>query len=226
MVSRGVFADSETDDAVSGATQQEMQPSVAGNAGLGAGVGRAESLTGSAALDCAARATALIESAPIAIYHVDDTGTLTYASPLYRRLFGLQPQHSPDDWAQGVHPDDRGRMEAEWADFCANPRPMQFEYRTVPRAGTVRYLTEHVSRLDGTPGFVGTISDVTELQTHKTLLETLIANLPHALIACDANGNVSHYNREAAEMCTMGSESERAPRPNTQSRPGYISLTA
>jgi PAS domain S-box-containing protein len=160
----------------------------------------------SPALD-SARATALIESAPIAIYHVDDTGTLTYANPEYRRVFGLRPQHGPDDWAQGVHPDDRARMEAEWADFCANPRPMQFEYRAVPRAGTVRYLTERVVRLGGTAGFVGTISDVTELQKHKTLLETLIANLPHALIACDADGNVTHYNHEAAEMCTMGSES-------------------
>jgi PAS domain S-box-containing protein len=181
-------------------------------AGLGAGACRAQRLTGSPALD-SARGTALIESAPIAIYHVDDTGTLIYANPEYRLLFGLKPQHGPDDWAQGVHPDDRARMQAEWADFCANPRPMQFEYRAVPQAGSVRYLTERVVRLLGAAGFVGTISDVTELQKHRTLLETLIANLPLALIACDADGNVTHYNHEAAEMCTMGSESGAGTSP-------------
>jgi len=173
----------------------------------------AAAVAAATALDSAGRATALIESAPVAIYYVDHTGTLTYANPEYRRVFGLKPEHSPDDWAQGVHPDDRARMEAEWGDFCANPRPKQFAYRTVPRAGTVRYLTERVVRLGRTAGFVGIISDVTELQLHQTLLETLIANLPLALIACDADGNVTHYNREAAEMCTMGRESGAGSSP-------------
>ena len=42
-----------------------------------------------------------------------------------------------------------------------------------------------------------------EVEEHKALLETLLANLPLALIACDAQGRVTHYNREAAEMCSM-----------------------
>jgi PAS domain S-box-containing protein len=43
-----------------------------------------------------------------------------------------------------------------------------------------------------------------ELEAHQALLETLVANLPLALIACDAEGRVTHYNREAADMCSMG----------------------
>lgn len=42
-----------------------------------------------------------------------------------------------------------------------------------------------------------------ELNEHEALLETLIANLPLALVACDAEGRVTHFSREAAEMCSI-----------------------
>jgi PAS domain S-box-containing protein len=160
--------------------------------------------------DVTAPAAALIESAPVAIYQTDAAGNVIYVNPEYRRVFGLGPDQSVDDWARGVHPEDRARMEQEWADFCANPRPMTCNYRTAPQAGSVRHFTEHVVPVNGASSFVGTISDVTdlkrltaELEEHRTLLETLIANLPLSLIACDAEGRVTLYNREAAELCSM-----------------------
>ncbi len=298
---------------------------------------RGSDSTGTPERDRAVSAAALVESAPVAIYQTDAAGNLTYANPEYRRVFGLAPGHSANDWAQGVHPEDRPRMERAWAEFCANPRPMHFEYRTAPRAGGIRCFTESVVPVDGAPAFVGTISDVTdlvsartdlrrvealfrntieetpigiaytdragrflrcnrafssllgfaaeelesrsimelthdedaalttveldrlwrhevpfvdfekryrrkdggvvwvrsskslvtptadapeclvefvhdislrkrlsaELEESRALLETLLANLPLALIACDAEGRVTHYNREAAEMCSM-----------------------
>ena len=287
--------------------------------------------------DWAANAVTVIESAPVAMYQTDPAGNFTYINPEYRRIFGLDPEQSPEDWAQGVHPEERVRMEQAWADFCANPRPMSFEYRTTHRAGGVRHFTENVVPIDGARAFVGTISDVTdllaarsdlrrvealyrntveeapvgiaysdrsgrilrcnrafgnllglssaelearttleltylddaaaadrayhrlwqrevpaveiekrylrkdgsalwvhatqslvpqgegasdclvefilditarkrlsaELEEHKALLETLLANLPLALIACDAQGRVTHHNREAAELCSI-----------------------
>jgi PAS domain S-box-containing protein len=42
-----------------------------------------------------------------------------------------------------------------------------------------------------------------ELKEHKALLEALIAYLPLALVACDAQGRITHFNREAAEMCSI-----------------------
>src|SRR5271169_7108680 len=78
----------------------------------------------------AALARVLLYSAPVAIYHSDIQGNLSYANPEYRRIFGLSPEQSTDDWAQGVHPEDRARVVATWADFCRQPRPIQFEYRT------------------------------------------------------------------------------------------------
>src|SRR5271167_356554 len=112
-------------------------------------------------------ARALLHSAPVAIYHSDIQGNLSYANPEYRRIFGLSPEQSTDDWAHGVHPQDRARMEATWADFCQRPRPMQFDYRTLSRDGVVRFITEQVAPTHGFSGFVGTISDFTDLVTAR-----------------------------------------------------------
>ena len=165
--------------------------------------------------DYLAPAAALIESAPVAMYQTDAEGNVIYVNPEYRRVFGLRPEQSLGDWALGVHPDDRARMERSWADFCANPRAVTFEYRTATQNGSVRHFTEQVVPVKGMAAFVGTISDVTDLaskrltaalEEYRTLLDTLIANLPLSLIACDAEGRITLYNRAAAELCSMQSE--------------------
>jgi GAF domain-containing protein len=66
-------------------------------------------------------AQALIESASVVIYHSNLSGNLTYVNPEYRRIFGLTPEQSTNDWVHGVHPDDRQRIEAAWEDFCRHP---------------------------------------------------------------------------------------------------------
>ena len=52
----------------------------------------------------------------------------------------------------------------------------------------------------------------TELLQNQTLLATVIAELPLALLACDVDGRVTHYNRAAVELFGIP-ESGGAPRP-------------
>jgi len=121
----------------------------------------------------------LAASAPVAIYHTDATGNITYANPAYRKMFGLGPDQSLNDWAQGVHPTDRARVEEVWADFSFDPRPVKFQYRTQATDGTIRFLAEDVVVAVGVPGYVGTITDITDLimaqdeleRTHKVLVD-------------------------------------------------------
>ncbi|MBS0388693.1 MAG: PAS domain-containing protein [Proteobacteria bacterium] len=161
--------------------------------------------------DWLAPAAALIESAPVAMYQTDGEGNRVYANPEYRRVFGLGVEQGADDWLQGVHPDDRARMERSWADFRTHPCPMIFEYRTAPQDGVVRHYTEQVVPVNGMAAFVGTITDVTDLASeNRTLLETLMANLPLSLIACDADGVITLYNRAAAELLSMQSDNSSA----------------
>jgi PAS domain S-box-containing protein len=152
-------------------------------------------------------ARSLAMSAPVALYHSDMSGNVTYTNEEYRRIFRLKEVHTASDWSQGVHPEDRARMEADWAEFCRNPRPVRFEYRTEPTAGSVRFFAEQVVAARNMPGFIGTISDFTDLvaarsdlQQNQTLLESVILNLPIALLACDARGVVTHHNQAAADL--------------------------
>jgi PAS domain S-box-containing protein len=150
---------------------------------------------------------ALLDSAPVAIYYVDATGNISYVNPEYRRVFGLTPEQSIDDWAQGVHPEDRTRMEETWADFCRRPRPVRFEYRTLPKEGAVRFFAEQVVPVQGVSGFVGTISDFTELVTargdlHKaeTLFHNTFNQAPVGIAYADRMGKFLRFNEA---FCTL-----------------------
>jgi len=125
---------------------------------------------------------ALTENAPVAIYHADHAGHLTFGNPKYREMFGLSLGQSLDDWAQAVHPIDRARIESTWADFFKAPRgTMQFEYRTKSDAG-IRWLAEHVvaATSHGVTGFVGTITDITQLREAQAEVEALHRRLVDA----------------------------------------------
>jgi PAS domain S-box-containing protein len=146
-------------------------------------------------------ARALIDSAPVAIYHTGEDNDVAYVNPEYRRVFNLAPEQSVDDWALAVHPDDRARMQESWADFCRRPRPVRFEYRTVPSDGGVRYFSEQVVAADGVAGFVGTISDFTDLVTARGNLrrtETLFHNTfdqaPIGIAYADRSGKYLRCN--------------------------------
>ena len=49
------------------------------------------------------------------------------------------------------------------------------------------------------------------LLQNRTLLAAVIAELPHALLACDVSGCVTHYNRAAVELFGIITEDKAAP---------------
>jgi PAS domain S-box-containing protein len=144
----------------------------------------------------------LLESAPVAIYHTDAGGNVTYCNPEYRRMFALQPGHGPDAWAERVHTEDRARMKDAWADFCRQQRPTRFDsYRTQADDGSVRHLSEQVIAADGVAGWIGTITDVTDLVTARDDLrkaETMFRNTfdqaPIGIAHADRRGRLLRCN--------------------------------
>ena len=152
-------------------------------------------------------ARTLLDSAPVAVYHTDAAGDIIYSNPEYRRIFGLKPGAGPDAWAQRVHPDDRARMKQVWADFCRQPTPSRFGYRTQADDGTVRHFSEQVAAADGVPGWVGTITDFTDLVAARDDLrraETLFRNTfdqaPLGIVYADRSGKFLRFN---PAFCTM-----------------------
>jgi PAS domain S-box-containing protein len=155
----------------------------------------------------ASTASALLESAPVAIYHTDAAGNMTYSNPEYRRMFGLEIGHSPDAWAQRVHPDDRARMEQEWAEFCRHPKPSRFDsYRTRSDDGVISHISEQVVP-DGVDGWVGTIADFTDLVAARDNLrraEILFRNTfdqaPLGIVYAERSGRFLRFNQAFSAM--------------------------
>jgi PAS domain S-box-containing protein len=120
-------------------------------------------------------AGALLESAPTAIYHYDGDSQLRYANRKFRELFGIEAEQGVAIWLQKVHPDDRARVTEEWAGFDAQRDSFVGEfrcrYRTLGSDGSVRCVLETVVRAIGVAGFVGTMTDITELVMAQRELE-------------------------------------------------------
>jgi PAS domain S-box-containing protein len=163
-------------------------------------LGDGQSAAASPHADAATRA--LLESAPVAVYHTDAAGNMLYGNPEYRRMFGLEPGHSPDAWSQRVHPDDRARMEQAWADFCRQPRPIRFDsYRTLADDGSFRHFSEQVVAAEGVEGWVGTITDFTDLvaaRDHLRKAESMFRNTfdqaPIGIAHADRRGRLLRCN--------------------------------
>ncbi len=154
-----------------------------------------------------ASARALLDSAPVAVYHTDAAGNMSYSNPEYRRIFGLKPDQSTDTWAQRVHPDDRERMQHSWTEFCRLRIPSRFTYRTLTGDGAVRHFAEQVVAANGVPGWVGTITDFTDLVAARDNLrraETLFRNTfdqaPLGIVYADRSGKFLRFNQA---FCVM-----------------------
>ena len=162
-------------------------------------------------------ADALIESAPVALYYGEHAREADWCNPEYRRMFGLREEQSPNEWIQGVHPEDRSRVDEIWSDFLRRPRAMTFEYRAVQDGGATRFFCENVVPTAG-EAYVGSISDFTDLVNTRTDLrkvETLFRNTfdqaPIGIVFADRAGRFQRYNEtfcsllgfSAAELAGM-----------------------
>ena len=158
-------------------------------------------------------ARSIIDSAPAAIYHADPSGDVVIANPEYRRLLELAPGDSLREWANGVHPDDRAWVEQTWEAFCKDPQPIGFEYRSVERDGVSRVLAEQVTCAVGVPGYVGTITDITErvaararLNRLETLYGYTFEQSPMGIAYVDRAGKLIRCNPAYAQMLGYDAE--------------------
>ncbi len=147
----------------------------------------------------------VLDGAPVALYYVDTARRIDYCNAEYRRMFGLHPNQRTNEWAQGVHPDDLDRVRDLWDDFCASPRPMKFNYRALQQGAVCSYAEQ--VQPQGANGYVGTISDLTDLalvrgELHK--IENLFRNMfdqaPIGVAFANAEGRFQRFNEA---LCTL-----------------------
>ncbi len=140
----------------------------------------------------------LAKVSPAGIFRADANGLATYWNEKLCQITGMTVDEVlGTGWTQGIHPDDRQRVFAEW-DRCVKER-LQFkmQYRFIHKDGSVTWtIGEAESIVDeagGVTGYVGTITDITELKLAEEKLAQEQARLRFVFESMPMGAALAHH---------------------------------
>jgi PAS domain S-box-containing protein len=167
-----------------------------------------------------------IEYAPVGIAFADRNGHYRHVNQAFCQLLGYSPEElAVRSIASLTVPQDlpatTAGLEQLWRGEITH---LDVEKRYLRKDGSVQWVrvtTSLVRAGSGQPQcsveFLRDISARKEIAEaliqSQTLLATVIAELPIALIACDVGGRVTHYNRAAVDLFGIPSEATGSPYP-------------
>jgi len=143
----------------------------------------------------------LVEQIPAVTYMaaLDEAGTPLYVSPQIETVLGFSPHEwlsDPESWVKQIHPEDRGRVLAEYKSSHENRRPFRAEYRWLTRDGRTLWCYDTAVLVKDKTGkplfFQGIAADITHfkqatgeihLLQSLTVAVSLSGNLHDALVA-------------------------------------------
>ncbi|MEG5235530.1 MULTISPECIES: PAS domain S-box protein [unclassified Microcoleus] len=152
------------------------------------------------------RYAALAAAAPVGIFRTDAEGLCTYVNDRYFQLSGLRPGATiAQGWQQGVHPDDRDLVIAQWEQFIQGYRSFELEFRFQRPDGTVTWVYgQCVAELDANghrSGYIGTITDISDRKRTEAFLQeseeryaSLVEAVPVGIFRADAVGKCIYLN--------------------------------
>jgi PAS domain S-box-containing protein len=124
----------------------------------------------------------LADVSPVGIFRTDPAGSTTFVNRRWCEISGLPPgQALGNGWMSVLHPDDHARVAANWAEAVRLGESSNAEYRFLRADGSIRWLVGQ-SRAHRHPdgsvaGYVGTITDVTDLKRAEEEREKIEAQL-------------------------------------------------
>lgn len=146
----------------------------------------------------------LTESSPVGVFRTDAQGYCLYVNPRWCELAGLQFQDAMGlGWIQALHPDDREWAIAAWMQAIQNQTLFHTECRFQKPDGTVVWLVVQAGKeLDGhhqVVGYVGTITDISDLKQTETALKSLV-EITASTTEQDFFRDLVHYLVEALQV--------------------------
>lgn len=164
------------------------------------------------------RFRALIENISDAIVINDSDSKLIYQSPSVTRILGYPPEERKDKLVISyVHPDDREKFVNLYKLLHKNPgHPFPFQYRVLHKNGSYIWLEGVVTNLLHEPTIQAIVANYRDISDRKeaeerllherTLLRTLIDNLPDYIYVKDTKSRFLINNK--ADLRLMNSASE------------------
>ena len=166
-----------------------------------------------------------LEHAPVGIAFANRDGSYRHCNVAFCSMLGFSVAELAASSVAGITAaEDRAAtaegLERLWRGEIAY---LDIEKRYIRKDGStlwVRVSTSRVSAAGGLECTVEILRDIStrkriagELLQHQTLLATVIAELPLALMACDLEGRVTHYNHSAVELFGIPTGSTGAALP-------------
>ena len=175
-----------------------------------------------------------VEHAPVGIAFVDREGRYRYCNRAFCAMLCFDPDElQGESMASLTHAADlesaAAGLERLWSGDIAH---LELEKRYLRKSGGALWVHATTSLVSGggpepecSVEFLLDISArkqmAAALLQNQTLLATVIAELPIALVACDVRGQLTHHNRAAAELLGIPPHRNR-PGRRAQSLPAHV----
>ncbi|HEY9660931.1 MAG TPA: PAS domain S-box protein, partial [Allocoleopsis sp.] len=142
-------------------------------------------------------------------------GRVSYVSPAYERLWGLNPQEVYKDhqaWINYIHPDDRESVDKAFQSKAAEGL-FNEEYRIILPDGQIRWVHDRCFPLQNEMGmlyrFTGIAEDITDRKQIEEMLrlQAQVLDQTHdSFISTDLNGNITSWNKGAERVFGYAAE--------------------
>lgn len=124
--------------------------------------------------------------APVGIFVTDVSGECSFVNEHWQSLAGIASADAVGEgWLRALHPDDAERVASEWSAAAGSGRPFESEYRFRRPDATVVWLQGRAEALRGphgeVTGYIGTITDITELKKLQLAREEFLGLMSHEL---------------------------------------------
>jgi PAS domain S-box-containing protein len=148
----------------------------------------------------------LTQVTPVGIFRTDTQGHCLYVNETWQAMSGFSLQQAlGDGWLQALHPDDRERVFVAWQKNAQAQQPSSVEYRFQHDDGRVvwvlRRATPELDAQGHVIGFVGSVTDITELRTAEIALRkseqrwrAFTETSPDHIMMLDREGRIQFLN--------------------------------
>ncbi len=146
-----------------------------------------------------ARYQTLTEASPIGIFYADALGDCLYVNDRWCQISGITCDRAlGKGWLQGIHPDDRQRVFAQWSIAAQEKLPFKCEYRFQGiNHAKISWVFSQAVGIIGENGevksYVGTIIDITERKQVEEENRLLHETLEHRVAERIAQIEISHH---------------------------------